>query len=258
MEKKMFARRTVRKSIMTVLIVIFIVAVIGSVVAGSGSVNAQGTGPDGPVNNSPSGSTTTTSQGDGLTVVDVPIIPLNDSGDGLPEGMKNNGFQAEDPLALDNILATFSYYRLVGTTFNPRTSTTTFAYNFNGCIYETGGTDNRFMAPVLIPDNSVIKFLRLYFDDTNPSSDIIAWITRYQPGVTSEDLTSVASAGSSGYGTTLSDEITHTVDLTSWAYTIIIAPNANAVSNSLCGIRVAYYAPTFGAVALPLVRRDIP
>jgi hypothetical protein len=253
----MNTHKPIRLLLVFVLSTFFIVIIITALATGN-HVLAQGTGPDGPVNNSPSGSTTTASQGDGLTVVDVPITPLNDSGDGLPEGMKNTGVQAEDPLALDNILATFSYYRLVGTAFNVRTSSTTFAYNFNGCVYETGGTDNRFMAPVLIPDNSVIKFLRLYYNDTNPSSNITAWLTRYQPGVTSEDLTSVISAGESGYGTTLSSEITHTVDLTNWAYTIIIAPNANAASNSFCGIRVAYYAPTFGAVALPLVRRGIP
>ena len=143
----------------------------------------------------------------------------------------------------------FSYYRLVGTAFNERTTTTTYAYNFNGCVYENGGTDNRFMAPVLVPEGATIKYLRLYYDDTNAGTDLTAWLTRYQPGVTSEDLTSVTSSGSSGYGTTLSPEITHTVDLTSWAYTVIIAPNANASSNSFCGVRVAYYAPV-GTVGL--------
>jgi hypothetical protein len=52
---------------------------------------------------------------------------------------------------------------LFGTGFNPRTIATTYAYNFSGCIYETGGTDNRFMAPLLIPNGSVIKYLRLYY-----------------------------------------------------------------------------------------------
>jgi hypothetical protein len=150
----------------------------------------------------------------------------------------------------------FSYYRLVGTAFNPRTSTTTFAYNFNGCIYESGETDNRFMVPVLIPDGSVIKFLRVYYDDTSAGSNLTFWLTRYQPGVTSEDLTSVSSAGRGGYGTTLSPEITHTVDLNSWAYTIIVAPNANAATNSICGIRVAYYAPSIFGTFLPVVQKQ--
>ena len=152
--------------------------------------------------------------------------------------------------------ASFSYFRLVGTAFNPRTSTTTFAYNFNGCIFESGGTDNRFMAPLLIPDGSVIKYLRIYYDDTAAGTDLTAWLTRYQPGVSSEDLTSVTSSGSAGYGTTLSPEITHTVDLTNWAYTILVAPNANAATNSICGIRVTYYAPSIFGAFLPVIQKQ--
>lgn len=152
--------------------------------------------------------------------------------------------------------ATFSYYRLLGTAFNPRTSTTTFGYNFNGCIYESGGSDNRFMAPLLIPDGSVIKYLRIYYNDTSTTSDVTAWITRYEPGITSVDLTSVSSSGSSGYGTTLSPEITDTVDLTNYAYTIIVAPNGNSISNTICGIRVAYYAPPIFGTFLPVIQKQ--
>ena len=255
----MTKQKSIRFMLFISIITIITISVIAAIVTNN-HVLAQDASPDGPVNNSTAGSSAPASQGDGLTIVDVPVIPLVSGGDGLPEGMGsgNAGVQAEDPLALDNVLATFSYFRLVGTAFNPRTSTTTFAYNFNGCVYETGGTDNRFMAPLLIPDQSVIKFLRLYYDDTNPSGDLTAWLTRYQPGVTSEDLTSLTSFGNSGYGTTLSVEITHTVDLTNWAYTVVIAPNANASTNSFCGVRVAYYAPRFTGIALPAVFKNAP
>lgn len=252
-------QKPIRLVLIFILSTIFIVIIIAAI-ATSNHVLAQESGPDGPVNNSAPGISTSASQGDGLTEVNVPIIPLSNSGDGAPQGMNSgaSNFQAENPLSFDSILATFSYYRLIGTAFNVRSSTTTFAYNFNGCVYETAGTDNRFMAPLLIPENSVLKYLRLYYIDTNPSTDITSWLTRYQPGVTSEDITSVTSAGSSGYGTTLSSEITHTVDLTNWAYTIIIAPNANASTNAFCGVRVAYYAPTFTALGLPVVVKNNP
>ncbi len=255
----MNAQKSLRFILFIFTITIVAISVV-VVISSSNLVMAQSAGPDGPVDNSPANTSSSAGQGDGLTVVDVPIVPLSNSGDGFPESNDSGttGFQAEDPLALDNIMATFTYYRLVGTAFNVRTSATTFAYNFNGCVYETSGTDNRFMAPLLLPEDAVIKFLRLYYTDTNPSSDIMAWITRYQPGVTSEDLTSITSTGSSGYGTSLSAEITHTVDLTSWAYTVVIAPNANASSNAFCGVRVAYYAPRFGALVLPVVTKNTP
>ena len=178
-----------------------------------------------------------------------------ETGDGGTGGVKPGDAGPHPDWADEPLMPqiSFSYYRLVGTAFNQRTTATTFAYNFNGCVYETGGTDNRFMAPLLVPAGSTIKYLRLYYDDTNAGTDLTAWLTRYQPGVSSEDLTSVTSSGSSGYGTTLSPEITHTVDLTNWAYTVIIAPNANAASNSFCGVRVAYYAPVGSVGLMPSV-----
>lgn len=194
-------------------------------------------------------------------VVNPNPVPGSLTGDGQPVGLSNrpaplpdNGPDARN--TADAPTVSFSYYRLIGTAFNPRTSASTFAYNFNGCIFESGGTDNRFMAPLLIPDGSVIKFLRFYYDDTSVATNLTAWLTRYQPGVTSEDLTSVSSGGSGGYGSTLSPEITHTVDLNSWAYTIIVAPNANAATNSICGIRVAYYAPSIFGTFLPVLQKQ--
>lgn len=201
----------------------------------------------------------------------APAVSAADAGDGPGEAaltssaLGGDGFAGYVPSAGTESVtgpdmpaapaASLSYYKIIGTAFDPRTSATTYAYNFNGCVYETGGTDNRFIAPLLLPDGATIKYLRLYFDDTNAGSDITAWLTRYQPGVTSEDLTSVTSTGSAGYGETLSPEITHEVDLVNWAYTIVIAPNANAVTNSFCGVRVAYYAPPIFAIALPAVLR---
>ncbi len=182
------------------------------------------------------------------------------TGDGQPNTPVQQPAAADNGADVNNATnapsATFSYYRLLATAFNPRTSTTTFAYTANGCIYETGGTDNRFIAPLLIPSGSVIKFLRIYYNDTSVSSDLTAWLTRYQPGQTSEDLTSVDSVGSTGYGWNISPEVTHTVDLTNWAYTIIVAPNSNAISNTICGIRVAYYAPPIFGAFLPVIHKS--
>jgi hypothetical protein len=188
--------------------------------------------------------------------------PLPPSGDGRPANSSSRSTALSDDgpdarRATANAPAvSFSYFRLIGTAFNPRTSATTFAYGLNGCIYETGGTDNRFMAPLLIPDGSVIKFLRVYYDDTSAATNLTFYLTRYQPGVTSEDLTSVSSSGSAGYGTVLSPQITHTVDLANWAYTLIVAPNGNTSANSFCGIRVAYYAPSIFGVALPIIQKN--
>ena len=188
-----------------------------------------------------------------------PIL-LGGGGDGLPEGQRivEPYSAAMGPDMAIEAAPTFSYYRLIGPAFNIRVSTTIYNYTGNGCIYTSSGSDNRFVAPLLLPDNSTIKFLRLYYNDTSVPIDISAWITRYQPGVMTEDVTTVDSSGSSGYGTTLSPEVTHTVDLTNWAYTINIAPNSFGPATSFCGVRVAYYAPSIWLTALPVISRNSP
>ncbi len=218
---------------------------------------AQGSGPDRPVTDEQVTATPSRNSGEGQLETG---IPASQGGDGLPEGAKSltQSASVSGPDTVPNAATTFSYYQLVGTAFNVRTTSTTFAYNFNGCIYQTGGTDNRFMVPLLIPNGSILKYLRLYYNDTSAATDITAWITRYQPGSTSEDLTSVNSTGSAGFGSVLSPEMTHIVDTAGWAYTIIIGPGISSSANSFCGIRVAYYAPTFSALALPLINKGAP
>lgn len=145
--------------------------------------------------------------------------------------------------AADSVLATFSYYNILGSALRPRNSSNTYAYTSNGCLYVTGGNvSDRLQFPLLIPDDSVIKYLRFYFIDTN-ASDMTAWITRYAPGQSSSDVSSVMSSGSAGVGSTLSAEITHAVD-NSGNYTINVGWNANDTTQQICGVRVAYYAPT--------------
>jgi hypothetical protein len=237
---------------------IFIVLVFVAAFFVNGSFAlALGSGPDGPVTDEQVTATPSDNGGEGQLETG---IPASQGGDGLPEDAKSltQTASASGPDTVPNAATIFSYFQLVGTAFNVRTTSTTYAYNFNGCVYETGGTDNRFMAPLLIPNGSILKYLRLYYNDTSAATDITAWITRYQPGSTSEDLTSVNSAGSSGLGSTLSSEMTHIVDTANWAYTIVLAPNANSSTNSFCGIRVAYYAPTFSALALPLINKGAP
>jgi len=228
------------RSTLAVIIAVVMVSAIAVVWSIAQPVAAQGTPPK---SNTGLTATPTPQPGDGLS----------GKSSGRAVAMSDDGLDARRANAP---AATLSYYRLVGTAFNVRTTATTYAYNFDGCIYLTAGSDNRLMAPLLIPDGSIIKFLRIYYDDTSAGTNLTAWITRYQPGVSSEDLTSVTSSGSAGYGTTLSPEITHTVDLAGWAYTIIVAPNANANTNSICGIRVAYYAPTIFGAFLPIVQKN--
>ncbi len=182
----------------------------------------------------------------GVAVADLPTIASHSaSGEGLmattaasPADLRILGL-ADAP---DSPLASFSYYYVLGMQMQPRVSATTFQYIAYGCIHLTGGTDNRLVFPLLLPEGSIIKYLRIYFDDTNAGTDLTAWITTYDSGVSSTDLISVSSSGSAGVGSALSAQLTETFD-SSFNYSIIVAPNVNDSSVQICGVRVAYYAP---------------
>jgi hypothetical protein len=180
--------------------------------------------------------------------------PIGDNGDGSPELVSpENSFEVTGPDAPESPSATFRYYTILGTALQPRTSSTTFAYDFDGCINITGGTDDRLMFPLLIQDGSIIKYLRIYYRDTS-ASNLTAWITQYDPGVTSTDLVSVTSTGNAGYGTALSAEITVTVN-DGTNYTISVSTATTTSVTQICGIRIAYYAPSVFGSALPIIKR---
>ncbi len=144
--------------------------------------------------------------------------------------------------ALAAPLVTFSYFHVLGATLKPRDSANSYVYAFNGCIYVSAGLFGRLQFPVTVPDGSTIKYLRIYYNDTNAAADLTAWLTQYTPGQSSIDLTSILSSGSAGFGTALSPEISHVVD-NQLNYTINVSWGANNNTQQICGVRVAYYAP---------------
>ncbi len=173
-----------------------------------------------------------------------------------------DGFAPDDNVALtaaDAPSATFSYYTVSGPELQPRTTTNNQTYSANGCVYMATGTSTGLLTGtgLHIPDDSVIKYIRLYYNDTNASAGVDAYLTRYAPGSATNDLVSAGSANafSGGYGFVVSDEITVTVNNTSYAYILYGWPDAASSTLQVCGIRVAYYAPFFGATFMPMVRR---
>jgi hypothetical protein len=157
-------------------------------------------------------------------------------------------------ITTNNPNVAFSYYLVAGDTFQGKSSTTTYAYDTYGCIHITSAAD-QVVIDINLPNGSVIKYLRIYYIDTNPSGYVNGYITAYEPGYSSSDLVSVSSTGSAGWGIAVSHEITHTVTNSYKAYTLIGWPTTNDNTVQLCGLRVAYYAPTFGRIALPIIRK---
>jgi hypothetical protein len=201
-----------------------------------------------------------------------PSDPVVESGPVLPPSYDSAdpSFQAIDarppddnpPVSLQSPTspsATFSYYQVAGATLTGRSSSTQYAYDSVGCSHLTAGTGSNLIlnTELHLPDGAVIKYLRVYYKDTNPSSGVKGYITRYQPGVATKDMAQVGSSDpfASGYGYVVSAEITETVNNSLYAYTLLGWPDVANSANQICGLRVAYYPPLFGQVFMPLLNR---
>jgi hypothetical protein len=153
----------------------------------------------------------------------------------------------------------YTYYLVAGATLRGRSSTAQYVYDGAGCSQTTAGVDKgRILNTELnIPDHAVIKYLRVYYNDANPNSGVEGFITKYQPTVEGRDLINTGSSDAfiGGYGFSVSQQITETVDNSTFAYTLIGWPDENNVANQICGLRVAYYAPFHGTIFMPVVHR---
>jgi hypothetical protein len=185
------------------------------------------------------------------------VTPLPPNGDGqlASEPSRTPLMPETGPDAPNLPNLSFSYYKIIGTTLQPRMSTSTYSYTTNGCMYQNGGTDLRFQAPLILPEGSEIKYVRIYFQDT-VAQDMTVWLARYAPGQASLDLVSVQSSGSGGYGTALSALITQTVDMATYAYVLTWGTGTATIGNQICGVRVAYYAPPIFGTFLPVTRKN--
>jgi len=137
----------------------------------------------------------------------------------------------------------FDYLFITGAAFHPLESTTAYAYAGGGCIYTTGGT-GLFAHKVVLPQGAIVRYLRLYYYDTSTAS-VTAFFTTYDGAGGFNELTNVSSTNiAGGFGTTLSPEISHTVDHLSAP--INVTANLGAQNDNtlrFCGVRIAYEPP---------------
>lgn len=147
------------------------------------------------------------------------------------------------------------YYHVSSSIFQGRDSTSTYAYDGSGCFHHTSASVNGFMAPVLLPPGSVIKYIRIYYRDTS-ASDMTVRLRYFDDGTTNTDLTTVSTSDNAvGVRTALSAEITHTVAYDLYSYGVLAfetGPTDGSIQ--LCGLRLAYVPGSFG-LDLPLINR---
>jgi hypothetical protein len=164
------------------------------------------------------------------------------------EGLVSTAVSGSLPAAPLAVESNMSHWSVLGSHLLPRSSGMTYSYGGIGCLYVTGSTgETRLQAPVVLPDGSIIKSMDVFYNDTS-ASNLTVWLSTYEPGVNSDDLFIVSSAGNSGLGIASSTEITHTVDNNAQAYSLNYSWSG-VLNNSLqiCGVRINYIDPFFAS-----------
>ncbi|MCA9971467.1 MAG: hypothetical protein KC425_14680 [Anaerolineales bacterium] len=147
-------------------------------------------------------------------------------------------------------------WRVTGSALKPRENDVSYTVSSNGaCTYVTAGDSSTVwnFAPDL-PQGAVVDTLRMYYYDTSGSNSS-AWFTVYDLYGSIVDEWNVSSAGNSGNSFNDSGQINHTIDYSIYNYLINWRPNGTGASLQLCGFRVFYEPPPFGAGFLPAIRR---
>jgi hypothetical protein len=100
------------------------------------------------------------------------VVAQEPSGEGLMSAQQDHarGDDLDSPTVND-------YLWIAGSSFKPRSSDIQYDYTGNGCITSlTGGSElnQSFTAPLRVPNGSVIKGVRFYYDDTSAENSTLS------------------------------------------------------------------------------------
>jgi hypothetical protein len=191
---------------------------------------------------------------------DIPLaVDMQSSAPVLPDGSRaapaSGPILAEGPP--DVGAAAITDFRVPGTALKPRGDDVSYVPTAGGgCFYASSGNAFRvFNTGLYLPRGSNVLAMRMYYDDTS-SSDSRAWFSVYDLYGNLVDEWGVASAGNSGNGFNDTDTISHTIDYGVYSYAINWRPSDLGSDTQVCGFRIFYEPPPFGATYLPMVIRE--
>jgi len=186
---------------------------------------------------------------------DGPEDPSLTSAETTLAGPNQTGAATHGPETLGP-LATLVSWRVSGSALRPRDNDVSHSTNNSGgCSYVIGGDANTvWNVPVLLPNGATVDTLRMYYYDTSGSNSS-AWFTAYDLYGTIAHEWNVNSSGSTGNGYRDSAAINHKIDYNTYSYLINWRPIVIGSAMQVCGFRVFYEAPPFGASYLPAIRK---
>jgi len=126
--------------------------------------------------------------------------------------------------------------------------------NHLGCLYTN--PDGTVIAPVLLPEGSIVKYITLYYM-TMLDDIVIAQLAvidhEFPMGTTY--FGAVESLPEEAEGSATSTELSIPIDMSSQSYAIEAQLIWVGMNPSLCGVRIDYIPPSIFAIALPHVAR---
>jgi len=158
------------------------------------------------------------------------------SGPVLAEDMKAQGAVPQYP-----------YYLVIpGISFQPKDSRTTVSYSSGGCISIQGNSDPEVVTQLLLPANTTVKRMRLFYNRDNTDQKSQALFTKFDPSTAIASFVSNVSAVRTDLDSDISDEMNELIDPYTYGYQISWR-GAPASNNKLCGVRIVYYSPPAGS-----------
>ena len=162
----------------------------------------------------------------------------------------NGTFAAEaEPNAEEApLLAGTQYRHVAGSAFVPLYADSGVTYGSKGCTYMTADIHLFLNYSLDLPHGSTVTTLRVYFNDTSPADGTL-YLAQYDDGASYVYLASVATSGSSGFGSATTSGLTIQLDNVNYNYVLYWVPGISGVAVQLCGFRVDYTEPLDAALA---------
>lgn len=150
-------------------------------------------------------------------------------------------------------------WRIVGSALKPRENNVDYVTSGSGgCVHVSGGSSfTVWNAPVHLPQGALVETLRMYYHDTSGSNSS-GWLTVYDLYGDIVQEWTVNSSGNLGNSFNDSVVINHTIDYSVYSYVLNWRPNVTGSTMQLCGFRVFYTAPMFGAGFVPVIHNENP
>jgi hypothetical protein len=158
------------------------------------------------------------------------------------------------PQKREGFSTVFSYRFVAGSSLHSADYTMRQDYQPGACMSTLDSVSQFLNVGLQLPDGARIDYLRLYYYDANATYNGIANIRKYDGAGGTIEITSVSSAGSAGYGQSLSAYVGHVVDNTDGGYVLNWQAGVNGSGLQLCGLRIAYRLPNI-PIFLPFIHK---